>query len=55
MSMKLKRFLFMVALLFSLGNFSFLWKLLVGMPALLILLLEFDDYCYNLRSGGNER
>lgn len=55
MRTRTRRILFLIALTSIVSNIPTILKVMIGIPPLVLLLLDFDEYTFLLRSGGNEK
>lgn len=55
MRTRTRRILFLIALTSIVSNIPTILKVMIGIPPVVLLLLEFDEYNFLLRSGGNEK
>jgi hypothetical protein len=54
MRTRTRRILFLIALTTVVSNIPTILKVIIGIPPVVLLLLEFDEYNFLLRSGGKK-
>ena len=55
MRTRTRRILFLIALTTAASNIPIILKVIIGIPPVVLLLLDFDEFNFLLRSGGNEK